>query len=67
MVCPKLVDGTCRLTKKTCMQPYEIKMIHYKDCKIYKKGASKSPKPVRKMKPRKAKVKGRSKPKLRSK
>ena len=65
MVCPKLVDGTCRITKKPCTQKYEIKMIKYKNCKIYKRNAySKS---VKKIRPRKVKAKGRSKSKLRSK
>ncbi len=54
MVCPKLVDGTCRITKKTCMQPYEIKMVRYRDCRIYKKNAS-----SKKSRPRKVKKKRR--------
>ena len=65
MVCPKLDGGVCRITKKTCMQPYEIKMIKYKDCKIYKKGKSK---PVKaKTRPKTRKIKGKGKSKIRSK
>lgn len=41
MVCPKLAAGTCKITKKPCTQKYEIKMVRYKDCKIYKKGKGK--------------------------
>jgi len=38
MVCPKLKKGSCSITKKICSKPYEIKMIRYADCPIFKKG-----------------------------
>ncbi len=41
MVCPKLVHGDCRFTKEVCKQPYNIKMIDFKACAVYKKAAKK--------------------------
>ena len=53
MVCPKLNGGMCRITKKACTQPYNIKMIDYKSCKIYKKKSAVKKAPVKKAKKRK--------------
>ncbi|MEK6888463.1 MAG: hypothetical protein AABX14_05965 [Candidatus Aenigmatarchaeota archaeon] len=53
MVCTKLSAGKCKITKKSCMQKYEIKMVRHKDCRIFKKGATKAkPKKITKKKRR---------------
>jgi len=48
MVCPKLSAGKCKITKKTCLQKYEIKMIRHNDCRVYKKRPVKAKKPKKK-------------------
>ena len=49
MVCPKLSAGSCKITKKVCAQPYRIKMINYKSCKVYKKAPAKALKTKKKV------------------
>lgn len=37
MVCKKLRDGGCRINGKPCTKPYDIKMIDYKRCPVWKR------------------------------
>lgn len=41
MVCKKLRDGGCRINGKTCMKPYDVKMINYKSCPVWKRARAK--------------------------
>lgn len=36
MVCPKLRTGSCMVLKSSCPQKYEIKMVKYKNCSVFK-------------------------------
>ncbi len=37
MVCRKLSKGACRILNQVCSKPYQIKMIEFKSCPVFKK------------------------------
>jgi hypothetical protein len=37
MVCPKLSDGNCQKLQVVCPQNYDLKMINFEKCSVYKK------------------------------
>lgn len=60
MVCPKLRTGSCMALKSYCPQKYEIKMVKYRDCSVFK-GKKKAVKRTKRVSRRKKSLKRRKK------